>query len=806
MPGSPLTRLRSRVTILIFLILVPTTIVMLLNFQTQWALLNSEAQEEMQRLAQLVATRQIQLTESAEQLLRTLVEVPEVQSGNCNELFMNLIDQFRNYTNLYLVDADGFTVCSGLPVDPTASFKEQNWFKATMAERGFTTGDYAMGVVSQRPVVSYGYPVFDEQGEIPYILGVSLDLQWIEGLVDADLLPAYTTITALDRNGTVLYSYPAGTETIGAQYHPEIYALLEDQTLGTLEATLEGGVPRIYGVIRLTGGDTVLVGRDQHDVYADSNNLLVRNLLGLALVALVAVPLIRLRAYHAFVRPVEDLVDKLKRLAAGDTSTRIDLATVRVVYEMHELGSVINQMAESMENRQQSLERDRDRSEVRVKLRAKEMEFLVDTSRVLSSSLDYEATLKSVAHLTIPELGDWCAINVMEDNRPRWVALAHLNPRIQAEGERYLHQYELVHDNLPNAVLQGTPKIYNDNLEEFVAELTPDPAIARMLYEQMLVGGIKSVLLVPLVLRGKVSGLIALVFAESGNRHDLSHLLLGKELGRRAAVAVENSQLYRELQRWSQNLEQRVEERTRQLTDVNHELETFSYSVSHDLRAPLRAIDGFSQALIEDYADQLDEDGQNYLRRVRAATQRMGALIDDLLELSRVTRREMATVPIDLSLIAHEVIEELQTAEPDRKVEVIIQPGLKADGDTNLVFIVLQNLLGNAWKFSSRQEVAKIEFGTTRYEGEEVFFVRDNGAGFDMQYGNKLFGAFQRLHHNNEFEGTGIGLATVQRIVHRHGGWVKATAVIGQGATFYFTLGSENRHEEHGKEAYFTGG
>jgi light-regulated signal transduction histidine kinase (bacteriophytochrome) len=237
-----------------------------------------------------------------------------------------------------------------------------------------------------------------------------------------------------------------------------------------------------------------------------------------------------------------------------------------------------------------------------------------------------------------------------------------------------------------------------------------------------------------------------------------------------------------------------VLERTTELATANKELESFSYSVSHDLRAPLRTIDGFSQVLLEDYADKLDDLGKNYLKRVRSATQRMGHLIDDMITLSRVTRADMRRETIDLGALAAEVIAELQRSEPERPVDWHIESALVAQGDAGLLRVVLVNLLGNAWKFTGKTANAKIEFGANSVpdagnaEGMTEFFVRDNGAGYDMAYADKLFGAFQRLHLSSDFAGTGIGLATVQRIIHRHGGRVWAEGAVGKGATFYFTL------------------
>lgn len=236
-------------------------------------------------------------------------------------------------------------------------------------------------------------------------------------------------------------------------------------------------------------------------------------------------------------------------------------------------------------------------------------------------------------------------------------------------------------------------------------------------------------------------------------------------------------------------LERRVETRTRDLAAANKELEAFSYSVSHDLRAPLRAIDGFSKVLLTSYGSVLDERGRHYLDRVRAGTQRMSELIDDLLALARLSRKELVRRPVDVSEIAQRVAAELARRDPARVTAVDIAGGLAAEADPQLLTIVLENLLGNAWKFTGKAKDARIEVSRRRNgDAEDVFFIRDNGAGFDMAYADKLFGAFQRLHLDSDFEGTGIGLVTVQRIVSRHGGRVWAEGEVGKGATFYFTL------------------
>ena len=252
---------------------------------------------------------------------------------------------------------------------------------------------------------------------------------------------------------------------------------------------------------------------------------------------------------------------------------------------------------------------------------------------------------------------------------------------------------------------------------------------------------------------------------------------------------TERKRAEKEFQTLNEELERRVVARTAEHAAVNAELEAFSYSVSHDLRAPLRSMEGFSQALLEDYSDILDDQGKNYLHRIASACIRLAHLIDELLELSRVSRSEMHRAPVNLSTMAQVIAKELQETDSHRHVEFLIKEGLVVHGDSRLIRSMMENLIGNAWKYTSKHPRAHIEVGSTSPgDGRVVYFVKDDGAGFEMEYVNKLFGAFQRLHDANEFPGTGVGLATVQRIIHRHGGTVWAEGRPEEGATFYFTL------------------
>jgi signal transduction histidine kinase len=291
---------------------------------------------------------------------------------------------------------------------------------------------------------------------------------------------------------------------------------------------------------------------------------------------------------------------------------------------------------------------------------------------------------------------------------------------------------------------------------------------------------------------------------QMGERHRVedelrqAHLDLEHRVHERTAKLEEaNAGLTREIterQRVEENmckLNADLLDRTTQLEASNKELEAFSYSVSHDLRAPLRGIDGFSQAVLDDYQDKLDETGKQYLRRVREASQRMAKLIDAMLNLARLIRAELTFETVDLSALGRSIASDLSKADPERQVEVVVADNLRTTADPDLTLVILENLLGNAWKFTSHEEFPRIELGMTYHYAQPVFFVRDNGVGFDMTYADKLFGAFQRLHAVSEFQGIGIGLATVHRIIQRHGGRIWADASVGKGATFFFTLEKE---------------
>jgi signal transduction histidine kinase len=300
-----------------------------------------------------------------------------------------------------------------------------------------------------------------------------------------------------------------------------------------------------------------------------------------------------------------------------------------------------------------------------------------------------------------------------------------------------------------------------------------------------------SALMMPLYSGDQIIGGMSGTGKEGGASFTLRDMELLKLISAQVGIAIENARLFEEVQSLVSSLESKVQERTLALQVSNQELEAFAYTVSHDLRAPLRSIDGFSLALLEDYAAHLDAEGNDYLERLRANAKRMGQMIDAMLTLSRVSRAEMNASMIDISALAQELVNKLGEIEPERSIDIEIEPGMRARGDPGLIDALLTNLLSNSWKYTAKVDKASIRLFKTMRHGKPCFCISDNGAGFDMTRMTKLFQPFQRLHSVKEFEGNGVGLATVQRIINRHGGWIRAEATVGKGAAFFFTLAQD---------------
>lgn len=482
-------------------------------------------------------------------------------------------------------------------------------------------------------------------------------------------------------------------------------------------------------------------------------------------------------------------------LAAGGRQVAVSYTASPIITAGEFVGAVvvfhdISARKRADEERQKLLEIERE-ARAQAERARETSRFLAEAGSILVSSLDSGATLERVARLAVPAFADWSFVHLLDASGTlRRVAAAHSDPAKEA-------LFRAIDESYPPSDTDpyGPARVTRTGASEIVPvigdEVLEESAKDAAHLNQLRKFGFTSYISVPLVARTRTLGAMTFCMAESGRHYREDELLLAQQLADRAALAIDNARLFAEVEEARRDLEQRVLARTAQLEEANRELESFSYSVSHDLRAPIRHISGFADMLRKRGGDALDATSAHYVQVIADAAKQAGTLVDDLLAFSRMGRAELARQRVSMDAMVKEVLGLLQPEIGSRAIEWRIGPLGEVTGDAAMLRLVWRNLLSNAVKYSRTRDTAIIAVERTELEREHVFCVRDNGVGFDMKYVGKLFGVFQRLHSADQFEGTGIGLANVRRIVGRHGGRAWAEGEVDRGSTFCFALPRE---------------
>lgn len=754
-------KLRNLMFILVIIIFIPVSLLLVLQGYQDRKRSLAEIERQAKQLTAAFIDEQKHIIDHTQHLLEVLSQIPSILNYDikeCNKFLKIFHKSHPQYSTLVTVDSEGNINCCALPLNSPINVSDRNWFKKVSKTKKFVIGDFIISRSAKKASLPFAYPVLYDNGNFKMAVGAAFDLSYYSMIFKNISLPPESVVIIIDKDKNILHlSDYSRTDTslseefIGEPLEKVRGFTIPDKTKGIFTVKEIDKTERIYLFEHVNGASSnemcLLVGFSKKSIFSKADSLMLLNIAVLSLAALISLSFGWYFGEKSIFRPINLIVQKIQRLQDGRDLDLDDKISEDIYYSSHELELLSKKFDEILHNLAQR-ELERNRAEYDLKRSEERYRSLVETQTDLVCRYTPDGTFTFINNTycnffnkTKEELlgSTWYPAPVTED-------------------------LEFIKDQLAKLSQSNTTVTIENRVYSGKGEVRWLEFVNRAFFDQY------------------------------GN------ILEIQSVGRDITDKKESAE---EIRRLNAELESRVAERTAELDksnktleSINKELEAFSYSVSHDLRAPIRGIDGWSLALLEDFEHLLGEDGKQYVSRIRTETKHMGNLIDDMLKLSRLTRSELLLTVVNISASAAKAVDSLlneslnKIDEPERKVQVIIQPDLKCYADAGMVDIIMTNLIGNAFKFTSKIANPKIEFGKLdqKDNDRDIFFVKDNGAGFDMNYSFKLFTPFQRLHKASEFPGTGIGLATVQRIIYRHGGrgWIEAE--VNKGAVFYFTL------------------
>lgn len=743
--GLNMRSLRTRLLFLILIGFFPVTVV---STYVGWEYRNHEIvriQQDVLSLARLAANDHEELilrdTPPLLKLLATLYPEVHAQDGvKTSAIFSRLLAEYPQYINIMAAKVpSGDVFASGVPLKKPLNLADRPSFARILQTRNYVVGEFAIGKATGKPTLVCGYPVFDSHGTIRSIIMAGIDVERLAKQAAASQPNRDVLITILDRNGKILSRTKKHDVWVGKDVSRTEFwaAILQAKGEGTFHGPGFDGIQRLSAfkhLIGSTGMDDgyVVASITENAVVAQANRFMRYNLFGLAIGVALALFGGLAVGHRSILRNVDTLVRTAERLAEGDLSARTGMS--KGTEEFSRLACTFDMMAEKLLQR-----------ETAQKIAEKE---LFDEKEQLM------VTLRSIGDgvITTDHTGRVVLLNDISEKLTGWT-------QKEAAGRPLEEVFHIINEITRERCVNPVEKVLRTGV---IVELANHTALITKDGRE-------------------------LVIADSGAPiRDRDGTIIGVVLVFRDITERVKSE--KEILRLNTELEQRVVERTAQLELALQHAESFSYTISHDLRAPLRAIDGYANIVLEDHGTAIPAPAQEYLQKISRNIRQMGRLIDALLAFSRFSLLSLIRQPVNPAVIVQEVLTDLKKEHENRQVEVCVAALPACQADPVLLRQVYHNLIANAFKYTRQRPLARIEIGAMEVTGRTTYYVKDNGVGFDMKYVNKLFGVFQRLHRPEEFEGTGVGLAIVHNIVHRHGGTIWAEGKEGEGAAFYFTI------------------